>query len=138
MENPQRNRNRIVKLVFAFCVVVFLSHLMSNAVILATTIGVRTVGMILAWMFVFRYARVKNWNKSPEGRHLMSFAFVVGAFFTYATANNIAAWLDPRTAQDFVDGDYPGRLSIGLALYAWVAYEMHRSNTLLTDALEEK
>lgn len=127
-----------MKLVFAFCVVVFLSHLMSNAVILAATIGVRTVGMILAWMFVFRYARVKNWNKSPEGQHLMSFAFVVGAFLTYATANNIAAWLDPRTAQDFVDGDYPGRLSIGLALYAWVAYEMHRCNTLLTDALEEK
>ena len=127
-----------MKLVFAFCVVVFLSHLMSNAVILAATIGVRTVGMILAWMFVFRYARVKNWNKSPEGQHLMSFAFVVGAFLTYASANNIAAWLDPRTAQDFVDGDYPGRLSIGLALYAWVAYEMHRCNTLLTDALEEK
>ena len=104
-----------------------------TATLLLLTIAFRTVGMILAWVFVARYARY-SWRASEEGRHLMGFSTVVALFLTYATANNVASWIDPDTTPANIDGDWPGRVLVGIVLYAGTAWFMWQRNRLLTNA----
>ena len=105
------------------------AHLLTDAGIV-----LRTLGMIFAGAFVVRYSR-QPWRSTAEGRHLMSFSAIVAAFLAYATINNVMAWLDPTLPPEHADGDYPGRLLFGVALYGFVAWAMWRRNHLLTLAL---
>ena len=103
----------------------------------ALAIGLRLLGAVLALLFVVRYAwwaraPRQPWWSTREGRHLMSFSLAVFAFLTFATVNNLTAWLDPTRPEP--DGMWPGQRWVAVALYAWVAWEMLQRNRLLAKA----
>ena len=108
-----------------------------NQALFVLTIALRTIGMILAIVFAARYSR-DQWRSTPEGRHLMWFSLIVAGFLAYATANNIAAWVDDYVPPGIVDGNYPGRLELGAIFYGWMAWAMWQRNRLLTRAHRQR
>lgn len=100
------------------------------------TILLRSLGMVFAVAFLLRYLRL-NWQATPEGRHLIGFTLIVALFLGYATANNIAMWLDPASSRG-IRGNWPGRSEVGAVLYGLVAWFLFQRNRLLTLAQRER
>ena len=77
------------------------------------------VAAVEATRFAVRYSRT-TWRRNREGRHLMR--------FTVALA--IALWgtliLSVVPLPDWLE------LVVGVGVYAWLAFELHHRNTLLT------
>lgn len=113
----------------------FIVGLVALDVAFEAAIVARTVALVLAVMFAWRYSR-RPWRTTREGRHLMSFTLIVAAFLVYATVNNVVTFLDAYPSTP--DGSYPGREVIGLALYMLVAWELYQRNRLLSLAYRAK
>lgn len=91
-----------------------------------TTAGIvlRVACMLLAWLFVFRYARV-GWTKTDEGRHLMGYTLITAIFMSLAAY--VSIW-----------GRYPWFDQVSMLLYGWLAYLLGRRNWLLTAAQRDR
>ena len=74
----------------------------------------------LSWTFVVRYSRF-DWRATAEGRHLMAFTSVVGAFTTWASLVRVGLFTSSPEAQ----------VVIGTVLFSLLAYLLFRRNILL-------
>lgn len=80
----------------------------------------RVEAAVIAWVFVARYSRVA-WHRTGEGRHLMSFTFLVALFMSFAATVSIF-------------GPYPGIDLVALGLYGALVALLWDRNLLFSHA----